>query len=252
MSYLVFIKQVPDTAERLCLSEKGELDLSSVKWVLSPYDEFALEEALRRGEKDSKEVEVISLGPSRVQTSLRSALALGAARGHHIETDQKLDALSAAKVCHEILKEKLLNTEAVFCGKQSSDFGSGAFGPALSGFLERPFVSSVVKIEKIDEKTWEVHRSLEGGGSEVSEIKGSVVFCVTKGINTPRLASLPAIMRSKNKVIEKYQIEKKTSSFSLSKLFFPKPRSPVQMIEGSPVEQAKKLIQILKEKENVL
>ncbi len=252
MNYFVCIKQVPDTTTRFRLKEgEKEIDFSAVKWVVNPYDEFALEEAVQQSEKNSGSVEVCTVGPARSKEALRTALAVGASSGAHIQTDQPLDSLQTARVMFELLGEKLKKTDIIFCGKSSVDWNFGAFGGALAQLLNRPYISLAVKISK-KEDCLEVQRSVEGGFIEVLEVTGPVVCSVTKGINTPRYPNLPGIMRAKNKPLKTFSVDSFIPSFSVERLSFPEARPPVQMIEGTAVEQAKKLIHFLKEKERVL
>lgn len=253
MNYFVCIKQVPETTTRFQLKEgEKEVDLSAVKWVINPYDEFALEEALQWSEKDSSSpVEVCTVGPAPAKEALRTALAMGIHSAVHIQTEQLLDSLQTAQVMFDLLKEKLKKTDIIFCGKSSVDWNFGAFGGALAHLLNRLHISSVVKMEK-KENDLIVHRSLEGGVVEVLELTGPVVVSVTKGINTPRYPNLPGIMRAKNKPIETLSAPSFEPHFTVENLSFPKPRPPVQMIEGPPDQQARELIRLLKEKDQVL
>ncbi len=252
MNYFVCIKQVPDTTTRFHLKEgEKEVDLSTVKWVINPYDEFALEEALQWSEKDSGSVEVCTVGPAQSKEALRTALAMGAHSGVHIQTEQSLDSLQTAKSMFDLLGEKLKKTDIIFCGKSSVDWNFSAFGGALAQLLNRLHISLVVKIEK-KENYLELHRSIEGGLIEVLEVTGPVVLSVTKGINTPRYPSLPGIMKAKNKPVQTLSAPSFEPTFTVEGLSFPQPRPSVQMIEGTAVEQAQELVRLLKDKEQVL
>ncbi len=252
MNYLVFIKQVPDTSTRFQIKENEKsLDLVSIKWVINPYDEFALEEAIRMSEKNGGEVTVCTLGPKRCKDALRTALAMNVQKGIHLETSQELDSITQARVVYETLADELQKTDIIFCGKQSVDWGFSAFGPALAEALAWPHIFPVNKIQQ-KKQCFEVQRALEGVQKEVLQVQTPFVVCVTKGINEPRYPNLPAIMRAKNKPIETHQVPEIESFFTVEQLRFPQPRSPVCMIEGSPQEQAQKLYQILKEKEQIL
>ena len=255
MNYLVCIKQVPDSSARIPLdSEQKNVDLSSVKWVVNPYDEFALESALRMSEEDSVQgldssVCVCTVGPARAKTALQTALAMGACKGFHIETDQCLDSLSSALAISLVLKEYLKTVDIIFCGRHSIDWGLASLGPMLGELMGWPSVSPVHKINRLSD-SMEVYRSLEGGEVEILEIEGPMVVCVNKGMNEPRFPSLPQIMKAKSKPIESYKLpEGIENSISVQCVQPPKGRPPVQMIEGSAGEQAQKLVRILKEKE---
>lgn len=252
MNYFVCLKQVPDTTTRFQLKEgEKEVDLSAVKWVINPYDEFALEEAIQWSEKDSGKVEVCAVGPAQTKEALRTALAMGAHSGVHVHTEQSLDSLQTAQVMFDLLGEKLKKSDIIFCGRSAVDWNFSAFGGALAQLLNRMYISLAVKIEK-KENYLEIHRSVEGGLVEILEVTGPVVVSVTKGINTPRYPSLPGIMKAKNKPIETLCAPSFNPHFTVENLSFPKPRPSVQMIEGTAVEQAQKLARLLKEKEQVL
>ncbi|MDE0151450.1 MAG: electron transfer flavoprotein subunit beta/FixA family protein [Bdellovibrionales bacterium] len=252
MNYFVCLKQVPDTTTRFQLKEgEKEVDLSAVKWVINPYDEFALEEAIQWSEKDSGKVEVCAVGPAQTKEALRTALAMGAHSGVHVHTEQSLDSLQTAQVIFDSLSEKLKKTDVIFCGRSAVDWNFGAFGGALAQLLNRTYISLAVKIEK-KENSLEILRSVEGGLVEILEVTGPVVISVTKGINTPRYPSLPGIMKAKNKPIETLSAPSFEPHFTVEHLSFPKPRPSVQMIEGTADEQAQKLVRLLKEKEQVL
>ena len=251
MYYLVCIKQVPDTTTRFQIAQDGRgVDVSHVKWIISPYDEFAIEEALQLKQKDEQrgeasQVEVLSLGPERVKESLRTALAMGADRALHIKTDKSLDSLSVAQAVYEVLKEK--KVDMILCGKQSIDWGLSAVGPMLAGLLDWPSVSPVIKVVKTGDD-FEIHR--QGDPVEILQIKKPFVLCVTKGINQPRFVSLPGIMKAKKKPLNEVSLPENIQSFiSIESVKFPPKRQPVQMIEGTAGEQAKKLLQMLREKE---
>jgi len=148
MNYFVCIKQVPDTTTRFQLKEgEKEVDLSSVNWVINPYDEFALEEALQWSEKDSGAVDVCAVGPARSMEALRTALAMGASSGIHIHTEQFLDSLQTAQVMFNLLEERLQKTDIIFCGRSAVDWNFGAFGGALAQLLNRVYISLAVKLE---------------------------------------------------------------------------------------------------------
>jgi len=252
MNYLVFIKQVPDTTTRIQLNQtNSEVDLSSVKWVINPYDEFALEEALRMKEKLSGSVSVCTLGPARCQAALRTALAMGADRGLHIECSADLDSFQKVEYASTLLKDIIQKMDVILCGKQSADWGRAAFGPMLGQKLNWPSVSPCIRVLRKD--NWEIERPLDSGQIEIVEVKGPVVLCVTKGINEARYPSLPNIMKAKSKPIESFKVSQEISPhFRVQKISFPEKRPPVRMIEGNAQQQVSKLVKILKEEKGLI
>ena len=231
--------------------DKKSLNLNSVKWIINPYDEFAIEEAIQKSEKDGGEVIVCSLGPERCKEALRTALAMNAHKAIHLETSQELDSMTQAQVVCDMLSAELKSADVIFCGKQSADRGSGSFGAALAQGLTLPHVSPANKLSK-KENSWEVCRALEGGKLQILQVKSPFVVCVTKGINEPRYPNLPSIMKAKSKPLETRKVSDQEMRLTIEHIKFPKERGEVFMIEGSAEEQAKKLYQVLKEKEQVL
>lgn len=259
MNYLVCIKQVPDTTTKMLIEADNtqSLNLANIKWIINPYDEMALEEALLLAEKaqnkgQSSRVDVCSLGPARVKDALKTALAMGAHRAIHIETEVQLDSLSTAQAIYQSLGDIFEDVDLILAGKLSIDGGFGMTGPMLASYLKCPSVSSVVKVEQ-QEDSFKVSQSLDGGQANTFTIKKPCLLSVTKGINTPRYPTLPGIMKAKSKPFETRPLPASIqSSTSIERFEYPKSREAVEMIEGSPKEQVQKLLQILKEKEGVL
>src|SRR3990172_4084364 len=147
MNILVFVKQVPDTETRIALKD-GVVDTSSVKWIANPYDEFAIEEALRIREKlGGGKVTVVSLGPDRVKDAIKYALSLGADEGVHVKGDGVAlhDPLSVATVLAAAARKA--GFDLVLTGKQGVDHDSSQVGILLAELLDVPHVSVVVKLE---------------------------------------------------------------------------------------------------------
>ena len=256
MKYLVCVKQVPDTQTRFQLEDGGRgVDLSQVKWIMNPYDEFALEGALRLKEASAKEdkggfIQLLSIGPARVKEVLRTGLAMGADSACHIETEKNLDSLALARVIYSFMKDQ--NFDLVFCGSHSIDASSFAAGPMLAELWGRPSVFPVREVRK-KANLFEIHRPLESGELEILSIKGPLVLSITKGVYEARCPNLPAIMRAKSKPLEEKTLSLDVESFiELEKLEFPPKPPPVQMIEGSAKEQARTLVNLLKNKEKVI
>ena len=252
MHYLVCVKQVPDTTTRFQLHE-GRLDLSHVKWVINPYDEFAVEEALRLKAADmekgeSSSVRVVSLGPSRAKSALLTALAMGADEGILIETEDHLDSLTAAQIFCQTLKNELSQTDLILCGQQSIDWSFSAFGAMLARLQNWPSVSAVHKMIK-KENIFEVYRSLHRGVEDILEVQTPFTVSVSKGINEPRYPSLTGIMKAKSKPLKVLPVPSETKSLlSIESMSLPSKRPAVQWIEGSTQQKVQKLAGILKDK----
>ena len=203
MNIIVCLKQVPDTESQIKIRSDGvSIATDDVKWVMNPYDEFGVEEALRLKEKHGGEVTVVALGPKRVTESIRTALAMGADKGILI-SDEALegsDALGTAKAIAAAIKD--LEFDIVFTGQRGVDDDQGLVGAAIAELLGIPQLSLIVKLEVAEDgKTVKVNRPIEG---EALVIESSLPALITaqKGLNEPRYASLPGIMKAKKKPLE--------------------------------------------------
>ena len=257
MSIFIPIKQVPDTETKVRLnSDKTGLDLASVKWVINPYDEFALEEGLRLKEKTQKLVKVITVGPmNRTKDSLITALAMGADEAISVDSDKELDSFLTAQAL-KLAIEKEGDISYILTGKSGIDHNMSSVSQMLAEFLNLPHVTVVSKIDWA-EGICTVTRDVEGGKKEIFEVKGPAVLGATKGLNTPRYASLPGIMKAKKKPMKQISLsdlgvgeENKKISFSHFEL--PAERAGLKNMEGTPQEQVNQLVDLLKNEAKVL
>ena len=202
MKTYVCIKQVPDTETRLQIKpDKSGIEESGIKWVMNPYDEYAVEEALKIREAKGGTVTVISVGPkSRVTDVLRTAMAMGADDAIVIDTAAFLDAdLTARALANAITKEGA--ADLIFAGKLAIDDNAASVPQMVAERLNIPHVTVVNKLTLGDPLT--VERESEGGARETYQIKGPCVLAANKGLNTPRYASLPGIMKAKKKTAQR-------------------------------------------------
>lgn len=258
MHIFVCIKQVPDTETKIKLStDHNGIDSSQVKWIINPYDEFAIEEALQLKESHGQgKVILISVGPSvRTVDSLRTGLAMGADEAIAINTDQNTDAFSTAKALSLVI-QKQGETMMVFTGKLSIDNNGSSVSQMLGEFLNIPHATVISKFKYENNKTT-VERDVEKGTREVFEITGPSVISTNKGLNTPRYASLPGIMKAKKKplqIIEMSDLEMQDNcqKVNFSNFQMPNEKPPVKMLQGEPALQTKKLVQLLREEVKVI
>ena len=250
MNIVTTIKQVPDTGLSLRIKE-NKMEESSLKWTLSPYDEFALEESLKLKEKLNGKLFVISLGPDRVKEALLTGLALGADEAIHLVTEQNssIDPLSTAEVLAKSI-QKLPDISLIFCGKLSSDLNNFAVPQMLAQILGFPFVSNVNQLEYKDER-FVLKRESGAGVEELLKAQLPLLISADKGLNQPRYPSLPGIMKAKRKPFHSEKVNL-SARFTIKTLTPPPEKSAPQMIEGSPQEQVEKLVSILKEREKLL
>jgi electron transfer flavoprotein beta subunit len=222
MNIAVCLKQVPSTETRITVSpQTNRVDLKNVEWVISPYDEYALEEALRIREKLTGTVTAFSFGPERVKNALKTALATGvdAARWISDEGLTEPDGFVTAKALAAALNEGFRGPgvegskgpgspepqkpvfDLIFCGNKAVDDDMGYVGIALAVFLDLPHVSSVTKLEIADDrKSARVHREIEGA-TEIINISLPAVFMAQKGLNEPRYPTLRGMMLAGKKEI---------------------------------------------------
>ncbi|MET0555344.1 MAG: electron transfer flavoprotein subunit beta/FixA family protein [Vicinamibacteria bacterium] len=258
MKIAVCVKQVPDTETRVRIADGGRgIVESDVNWIVSPYDEFAIEEALKIKEAKGGEVVLVSVGPDRVQSALRNGLAMGADSAVHLKDAafDGLDPLGTARVLAAAVKA--LAADLVLCGQQGVGGDHSQVPGLLAELLDLPQVTMAVKIE-LGEGTAKVEREVEGA-REVWEASLPAVISAQKGLNEPRYASLKGIMAAKKKTIE----VKDAAAVGLdaaalapravvTALDLPPARQAVKMIEGDADTQVKELLRLLHEEAKVL
>ncbi|MBU2519513.1 MAG: electron transfer flavoprotein subunit beta/FixA family protein [Proteobacteria bacterium] len=256
MNIVVCIKQVPDTEAVIKIAGDGKsIDTSDIKWVMNPYDEFGVEEALRIVKDQGGEVTVVGAGPARVVESLRTALAMGADKAVHIKDDDLYgaDPIAVAKMLAKAIEP--LNPDIIFFGQRAVDDDSGVVSSAVAELLGLPQLSVVTKVELADGKAKAV-RPVEGQ-TLVLEASLPVVISAQKGLNEPRYASLPGIMKAKKKPMETKtpaDLGVERADFLEIAVFNPPPdRAPGKKVEGeTPAELAANLAKLLKEEAKVI
>lgn len=257
MNVFVLLKQVPDTETKIRVNAAAsDIEQGDIKWVINPYDEYAIEEGLKTREKLKEgTVTVVSAGPARVVDSLRTALAMGADNAIHIKSDAPLDTFVAARALAEVCKKE--GAQLIFAGKQAIDDDQGAGFGYVAEFLDMPSVSVVIKCEiAADKKSLRAVREVEGGTHTI-ESSIPAVIAVNQGINTPRYASLPGIMKAKKKEIKTYALAdlglgSETARTKDSGFALPPPRKACVMIPGDAAAQVKELVKRLREEAKVI
>jgi electron transfer flavoprotein beta subunit len=199
MKVLVPVKRVIDYNIRPRVKADGSgVDLANVKMSMNPFDEIAVEEAVRLREKGvAKEVVAVSIGPAKAQDTLRTALAMGADKAILVLTDQDLEPLNAAKVLKKIVEEQA--PDIVLMGKQAIDGDNGATGQMLAALLGWPQATFAAKVER-DGETLSVTREVDGGLQTIS-LNLPAIITTDLRLNEPRYASLPNIMKARKKPI---------------------------------------------------
>jgi electron transfer flavoprotein beta subunit len=254
MKILVAIKQVPDTATQVKVAAGGKaIDTTGITWIVSPYDEFAVEEALRIKEKRGQgEVVIVCLGPERAKEALRSCLAMGCDRAIHVNDPALADAdtLTTARVLAAVVKQE--QAQLVLCGRQAIDDDMGAVPAQLAEVLGWPSVAWIME-EGVDAdgKTVRVARQVEGG-LEVFDVPLPAIVSAQKGLNEPRYPTLKGIMGAKKKEIKDLKagdlgLSVEPPQLSLVGLEALPPRPPGRIIQGDVPTAVKELVRALRE-----
>lgn len=244
MKILVALKQVPDTETKIKINSEGTaLDLSDVKWVTSPYDEYALEEAMRLKESQGATVSVIAVGDDRVRDVLRNALALGADEALHVSTSEKCeDPFVVATYLANAVRDR--GFDLLFFGNKGSGGDHAAVGPMVAELLGIAQANVVVKLT-LEQGRFIAERQVESG-LEVVEGNLPAVITTQKGLNDPRYPNLKGIMAAKKKEIMALPLTESLSpSLQTLKLTLPPPRAEARQLSGTPQEQAQALFAAL-------
>src|SRR5690242_852543 len=254
MKILVMIKQVPDTATQVKIGGDGRaIDTTGITWIVSPYDEFAVEEALRIKEKRGQgEVVAVSLGPERGKEALRSCLAMGADRAVHLKDPawDGADTLTTARAIAAVIKQEA-PALALF-GRQAIDDDMGAVAAQVAELLDWPCASWIME-EGVDAdaKTVRVGRQVEGG-LEIFELPLPAVLSAQKGLNEPRYPTLKGIMGAKKKEIKDVKagdigLTPGAPQLGVKHLEALPARPPGRIIPGEVKEAVKELVRALRE-----
>jgi electron transfer flavoprotein beta subunit len=260
MKMLVLVKQVPDTATQVKVgSDPRTIDQTGITWIVSPYDEFALEEALRikekRGQGTADEVVAVTLGPERAKEALRSCLAMGADRAVHVNDPafEGADTLASARALAAVVK--LENPQLVLSGRQAIDDDMGATGAQVAEILGWPCMSWIME-EAVaeDGKSIRVGRQVEGG-LEVFDVPLPCVVTAQKGMNEPRYPTLRGIMGAKKKEVRELKaadlqpagLGTVSPALEVVVLEALPPRPPGRILTGDPKDMARELVRTLRE-----
>ncbi|HID61133.1 MAG TPA: electron transfer flavoprotein subunit beta/FixA family protein [Anaerolineae bacterium] len=264
MNSIVCVKQVPDTEIRIEI-EDGQVVEERLQYVINPYDEYALEEALRLREKFGEgQVTVLTLGPERAREAIMQALAVGADEAIHLadEAFQGGDAYATAKALAEAIVGLDLEYDIILCGKQGVDHDNAQVGIALAEMLNLPHVSLVTRLEvAADKSKATVQREVEEG-KEVVETPLPAVITAQKGLNEPRYPTFTGIRAARKKPIHKktaaelgiapQTIGVAGARLEIVSLSPPPEREAGQIIPGSPVEACRELVRLLREEAKVV
>ncbi|MEM0930409.1 MAG: electron transfer flavoprotein subunit beta/FixA family protein [Pseudomonadota bacterium] len=249
MKVLVPVKRVVDYNVKVRVkSDNTDVDLANVKMSMNPFDEIAVEEAVRLKEAGTaEEVVVVSIGPDKAQDQIRQAMAMGADRGLLLTTDQDLESLAVAKLLQKVVEDE--SPQLVVMGKQAIDDDRNQTGQMLAALLDWPQGTFASEVKKDGDKL-HVTREIDGGLQTVALNLPAIVTADLR-LNEPRYASLPNIMKAKKKPLEKkaaadYGVDLEPR---LTKL---KVTEPPQREAGIKVESVAELVEKLKNEAGVI
>ena len=249
MDVIVCVKRVPDTETRVRFSEGATvIEPEGVKYIVSPYDEFALEAAFRTTEAgEGGQVTVITLGDESSQETLRAALAAGADAAVLLRGAVTMDGLATAKALAAELETR--DEQLVLFGVKAADDDQQQVGPMVATLLGRPCASNVTSFE-VDEGVIRCERDVEGG-TEVVELDLPAVVTLTKGEFELRYASLKGIMAAKRKPLDVKDADLPEARLEVVRLDYPPERAEGRIV-GEGAEAVPELVRILREEANVL
>jgi electron transfer flavoprotein beta subunit len=248
MKIAVCVSHVPDTATKIKIHSGGKsIDPTGVTFIVNPYDEYAIEEALKAKEKFGGEVYVISVGGEANKETIRKALAMGADNGILLKDDAERDSMAVAKALADEIKS--LGCELVFLGKQSVDFDNSVTGQLTAELLGYSCITTVVDL-KIENQKVIAEREIEGG-REIVESEPPIIITTQKGLNEPRYASLKGIMAAKKKIIEEKPAISYPNSTEIIKMYNPPPKNPGKIL-GTDSSAVPELVRLLHEEAKVI
>jgi electron transfer flavoprotein beta subunit len=246
---IVCVKRVPDTETRIRIAgDNTSIDPAGVKFVLSPYDEFAIEAALKHKEAaGSGEVTVLTAGAAESAETLRSALAMGADRAVLLKTDKSVEGLAAARLLADEVREQ--SFDLLLFGMKAADDDLQAVGAMTAELLGLPAATAVGEFS-VEDGTVTAHREIEGG-VEIVELKLPCVLTITKGAYEPRYASLKGIMAAKKKPLEQKEVQAPDSGLQIEQLSYPPERQAGRIVGEGP-DAVPELLRLLREEAKVL
>lgn len=256
MNIFVIMKRTFDTEEKILL-DNNQIKEDSVEFIINPYDEYAIEEAIILRDQHGGEVTVVTVGEDESEKQLRTALAMGADKAVLINSEdlEESDAFTVATLLATYLKEQ--SYDIILSGNVAIDGGSGQVGPSVAELLGIPQVTTIVNLE-LDHGKATVTRDVEGD-EETMEVALPLMVTTQQGLNEPRYPSLPGIMKAKKKPLMKLDlddldldeedVEAKTETV---KVFLPAIKQEGRLIEGEPQSQVSELVSLLRSEAKVI
>ncbi len=257
MNIYVLLKRTFDTEEKISMSN-GKINEDGAEFIINPYDEYAVEEAIVTRDAHGGEVTVVSIGTEDAEKQLRTALAMGADKAVLINIEDDVedgDQFTTSSILAEYLKDK--EADLIIAGNVAIDSGSGQVGPRVAELLDIPYITTITKLE-IDGTNVSAVRDVEGD-SEVIETSLPLLVTAQQGLNEPRYPSLPGIMKAKKKPLEELElddldideddVEAKTKTIEI---FLPAKKEAGRVLEGEIPAQVKELVTLLNKEAKVI
>ncbi|WP_080844502.1 electron transfer flavoprotein subunit beta/FixA family protein [Cytobacillus gottheilii] len=250
MNIYVLLKRTFDTEEKITISS-GKINEDGAEFIINPYDEYAVEEAIQVRDAHGGEVTVVSVGSEEAEKQLRTALAMGADKAVLINTEDDLeegDQFTTSKILAEFLKDK--EADLILAGNVAIDGGSGQVGPRVADLLDIPYITTITKLD-INGTNVSIVRDVEGD-SEVIETSLPLLVTAQQGLNEPRYPSLPGIMKAKKKPLDELElddldldeddVEAKTKTIEV---YLPPKKEAGKILEGELQDQVQELVKHL-------
>lgn len=256
MNIVVCMKQVFDTEAKIAIDGNGKINRQGVSLIMNPYDEFAVEEALRIKEKAGGEVTVVSVGGPEAQDALRQALAMGADKAVLVDPGMdEMDEFATATILAQAVSG--LSYDVILGGFRAIDDGSAQVAGRVAEILGLPVINVITKLEIAEGKA--VATSEIEGGSQVVEVALPAVFTAQKGLNEPRYPSMKGIMQAKKKPMDKKTLAdlgldaaQAAPRVKAMSYFLPSARAAGKIIPGEPADAARDLVKALREEAKVI
>lgn len=257
MNIYVLIKRTFDTEEKITVTN-GKIANESAEFIINPYDEYAIEEAVRLRDEHGGEVTVLTLGEEAAEKQLRTALAMGADKAVLINVEDDLDEVDEATTANLLAAYlKSQEIDLILAGNVAIDGGSGQVGPRVAQLLDINYVTTITNLE-IDGISVEVIRDVEGD-SETIETLLPLLVTAQQGLNEPRYPSLPGIMKAKKKSLEELELDdldvdkndvvNKTETVEI---YLPPQKAVGHILEGDKVNQVQELVNLLHKEAKVI
>lgn len=249
MKIAVCVSIVPDSTTKVKIAESGTtIDENGVSFIINPYDEFALEEALQLREKHGGEVIAVAFGTDKAKEVVKKSFQMGADKGVLIKSDTTdFDSFTVARNLSEYLKSE--NPDIIFFGKQSIDFDGLLIPSMVSELMDIPSISVVVKLD-IDGNKVTAEREIEGG-KEIVEATLPVIIGAQKGLNEPRYPNLKSIMAAKSKPVEEKPAYYKGNKTIITEMRLPPVKSSGKIFTNG-ASDVSELVRLLREEAKVI